>query len=68
MITNISGTKIIVDTVNKLLLHPKVPDKYKFNIVELAAKYEYNLIIGRREIIHLDAFIIGVINELNGIT
>ncbi len=62
MITNISGTKIIVDTVNKLLLRSEIPDKCKFNIVEIAAKYEYNLIIGRREIIHLDAFIVGVIN------
>jgi len=65
MITNISGTQIIIDVVNKLLLDPKVPDKCKYNIVEFGAKYEHTLIIGRREIIHLDTFIINVLNELH---
>ena len=67
MITNISGTKIMVDTVDRLLLHPSVPDECKYNIVEIAAKYEHHLVIGRRKIMHLEAFIIGVINELCGI-
>ena len=64
MITNICGSKIIKDIVDKLLTTDKIKEKSKIDIVELAAEYEYNLILGRREIIHLEAFITGIMKAL----
>lgn len=63
MITNITGTQIIRDLVDKLIL-TDIPYICKVDITEIAADYEDNLIKGRREIIHLDAFIAGVLNSL----
>jgi replication factor C subunit 3/5 len=64
MITNISGTQIIKDVVNKLMNNDGISDKSKINISEISAKYEHNLIRGRREIIHLEACINGIIYVL----
>ena len=64
MITNITGTQIIKDIIDKLLKSEAVSIESKFNIVEIAAKYEHNLIRGRREIIHLEGFITGVMYDL----
>jgi len=64
MITNINGSDIIRDVVDKLITNNKINDQKKINITEIAATYEYNLILGRREIIHLEAFVISVINIL----
>lgn len=64
MITNITGSQIIKDLVKKILLNNTIPLKSKMDIVELSAKYEHNLIRGRREIIHLEAFITHVITTL----
>jgi replication factor C subunit 3/5 len=64
MITNITGTQIIKDIVDKLLINDQIPYECKVNITELAAESENNLIKGRREIIHLEAFIAGVMNSL----
>jgi len=57
MITNIDGTTIIKDIVKKIL-ETDISIETKINIIELAANYEHNLIRGRREIIHLESFII----------
>jgi len=65
LITNITGTKIIVDLVDKLMLHPKIPDECKILIPEIAAECECNLVQGRREIMHLDLFIISVMALLD---
>lgn len=56
MITNITGTTIIKNAVQRLVDHPKINFSSKIQITETAAKYEHNLIRGRREIIHLEAF------------
>jgi replication factor C subunit 3/5 len=56
MITNISGTTIIKDVIQTLMEHPAIKFKSKVKIAEAAAKFEHNLIKGRREIIHLEAF------------
>lgn len=60
MITNISGSQIIKDIINKLFENKNINDSCKLNIVEIAAKFEHNLIRGRREINHLEAFIAGI--------
>ena len=64
MITNISGTQIMKDLVKKLLDDKNANFESKINISEISAKYEHNLIRGRREIIHLEAFINGVMYTL----
>jgi len=65
MITNITGTKIIKDIVKSIFSNDKVNENGKLGIAEMAAKYEHNLIRGRREIIHLEAFIFGLMYVLN---
>ena len=64
MITNIPGSQIIKDIVKKLFERDDINEKSKFYIAEIAAKCEHNLIKGRREIIHLDLFISGIIHIL----
>jgi len=61
MITNIDGTKIIKDILNNLLKNDDISFNDKIQITKNASKFEHNLIRGRREIIHLEAFITAVI-------
>ncbi|CAH6421761.1 replication factor C [uncultured virus] len=63
MITNFVGSQIIKDIIYKLLTS-NISFESKLNIVEIAAKYEHNLIRGRREIIHLEAFVVGIMRIL----
>jgi replication factor C subunit 3/5 len=58
IITNISGTKIMRDLLNKLCETSEIPEECKYKIIEYFAYYEYNLVIGRRNIIHLEAAVI----------
>jgi len=60
MITNINGTQIIKEIVNKLLKLNNINNECKYEIVKNSAIYEHNLILGRREIIHLEAFITSI--------
>lgn len=64
MITNKSGTTTIRNILMKLLECDTVSDVAKMNITEIAAQHEHNLIRGRREIIHLDAFVIDTMDTL----
>jgi replication factor C subunit 3/5 len=64
MITNINGTTIIKDITLKLCESQLTQESVKYEIIEEAAKFEHNLIRGRREIIHLEAFIMSVLNIL----
>lgn len=54
--TNINGTIIIRDLMDKLCLLD-VNIYKKAQITNIAAKYEYNLIKGRHEIFHIEAFV-----------
>lgn len=65
MITNITGIQIMRDILKKILKSPKVNETCKLNVAEIAAKYSHNLTRCRREIIHLEAFIVGVMNVFN---
>lgn len=60
MITNITGTHIMKDIVRALYLSNQITEEKKLCIAEVAAKFEHNLIRGRREIIHLEAFVTGL--------
>lgn len=65
MITNIAGSTIIKDIVDQLMISEMIPWKCKMDISEIAAHAENNLIKGRREIIHLELFFVGIINALH---
>lgn len=64
-VTNIPGTKIIRDLIIQLYNRKEISENHMLGLVELANKYEHNLIRGRHEIMHLDAFISGAIKLLH---
>lgn len=64
MITNISGTRIMRDLLNKLCENVDVPDECKHGIIEAVSYFEHNIIRGRRHIIHLEALIIKIMEIL----
>jgi len=64
LITNIKGSEIITTLMDKLIEKIK-DDEINARIIQCASDAEYNLIHGRRDIIHIDYFIAGVIRELN---
>lgn len=63
MITNIDGSKMIYDILMKIL-ERKIGEKTKCNIIDLASRYDHNIVRGRREIIHLEAFIVSTMKEI----
>jgi len=63
LITNIKGSDIIINILNKIL--ERIHDtKVNINIIRYASDAEYNLIHGRHNIININYFITGVIKEL----
>jgi len=60
-ITNISTLKIIKNIMNKLL-KTTTNIKLKYNIIELTSLYENRLHQGTRHIIHIESYIIKLIN------
>ncbi len=68
IITNIPGSKILKDILDKLILSDKISDVCKYDIIEIMALYEFRVINGRRMIVHLEAAILhimAVIYKLN---
>lgn len=63
MITNINGTYIIKSLTDKLI-QLDLDNTIKYKIIAFASFYEHRLILGRREINHLEGFINGVFNLL----
>lgn len=66
MITNISSNVIIKDILNIILfkIHKFKKDKI-FKIIDAASTFEYRLSKGRRDIIHIESFLITVISTLH---
>jgi len=62
--TNFNSTKIVKDITIKMTTDPTLSSKHKYKIVKNAAKYDYNLMLRRRDIIHIDAYLASVINIL----
>lgn len=62
MITS-KGTEIIVVLLERLIKEIN-DDKISAKIIKYASEAEYNLVHGRRDITHIDNFILGVIKEL----
>ena len=64
-ITNFSSTDIIKNILNKILLIDSIEDEKKMQIVQICSDVEYQMIIGRREIIQYDLLIIMIMNIIN---
>lgn len=64
LITNISGTEIMIELLEKLINY-NYDNLLKDKIIETFAKYEYRLIKGKRNIIHLESLIIHIIYIMN---
>lgn len=63
LITNIKGSDIITTLMDQLI--ERIDDnEINAKIIQCASKAENNLIHGRRDIIHIDYFIAGVMKEL----
>lgn len=65
MITNYSGSTLLRDIVDRLYSSPNLTKETKQKIVSKNADTEYRLMKGRRDIIHLDAFTISVMQYIN---
>ena len=63
LITNIKGS-VIITTLLDLLVQKIDDDEINAKIIQCASIAEYNLIHGRRDIIHIDYFICGIMKEL----
>jgi replication factor C subunit 3/5 len=64
MITNYKGIDILHDVLNKLL-ERNLSETCKINIITKTAEIEYNMVRGRRDIIHFDNFISHSMKEIN---
>jgi DNA polymerase III delta prime subunit len=62
MITNIKGTNSLIDIVDNIIKRPSINNLVKTKVVIVSAEMEYNMIRGRREIIHFDNFIMQLYN------
>ncbi len=64
MITNLDGTTIMRTLIDKLICSDKISEKSKQKIIKETSDFEYQLIKGRREIIHFDALITSIMKIL----
>lgn len=60
----VPSSKIIKDVVNKLIESDEITDKCKLDIVFLGTKYEHRLATKNKNIMHLDAFFIGITDAI----
>ena len=63
-ITNYEGVRIIRDIVRRLILSDKLNEKCKINIIVKTSEIEYNLLRGRREVIHFDDFVVNIMKMI----
>jgi DNA polymerase III delta prime subunit len=64
-ITNFTSTEIIRNIINKILQIDSIEDKKKMEIVQICSDVEYQMIIGRREIIQFDLLILMIMNIIS---
>jgi replication factor C subunit 3/5 len=74
LITNINLSEIIKLITNNIIdklitfnINKKIKNQLIYVLIEKAAEYEHRGILGRREIIHLEEFIISIIKNFNDI-
>jgi replication factor C subunit 3/5 len=59
-ITNYEGVKIIRDILRQIIDSDKLSEQCKANIIIRTSEIEYNILRGRREIIHFDSFVLNI--------
>lgn len=64
MITNFTGTQIITSIVDNLINDVNITDANKLFICKSACLYESRNVVGRREIKHLEAFCLSVMQQV----
>ena len=64
-ITNFTSTEIIKNIINKILQIDSIEDKKKMEIIQICSDVEYQMIIGRREIIQFDLLILMIMKILS---
>lgn len=64
MITNINASRIISDLLCFILRDMDIGEEAKCDIIMLTGRTDYNLIRGRREIINLENYLIGIMDIL----
>jgi replication factor C subunit 3/5 len=57
-ITNCEGIDILRDLIDMICLNDSIDDMLKYDIINMGSQAGYGIINGRREIIHLDTFVI----------
>lgn len=62
--TNIKSNKIIIDLLNIILKKSKLNDKQIKQIIESAAEYDTRLSLSRRDIIHIEGYVVRIMNIL----
>jgi replication factor C subunit 3/5 len=67
MVTNITCTQIMIDLTNAMMKHSSLTDDDKIKIAIHAGAYEHRLVLGRRDIKHLTAFVIHVMRDIKPI-
>jgi replication factor C subunit 3/5 len=60
LITNINGKLIMKSLINKLIESNNISENAKIKIIENAAYYEHNFVRKRREMKHIEGFIISI--------
>lgn len=65
LITNINKDRILRDLITLILEDDRVPQTAKFQITKYGAMYDHNITRCRREIIHLQGFIIKAMYLIN---
>jgi replication factor C subunit 3/5 len=64
-ITNYEGIKIMRDIVKKIANNDELPDECKLKILVKISSIEYNMLRGRREIIHFDSFVVHIMEIIH---
>lgn len=59
-ITNYEGIKIVRDILRQIISEPSLSENCKANIIIRTSEIEYNMLRGRRQIIHFDSFVTSV--------
>jgi replication factor C subunit 3/5 len=65
IITNISGTQIIMSILDDIIYNRKMDNDKIKKIIDIGCDYEHRLLLARRAIIHLESFIINIFSIIH---
>ena len=63
-ITNYEGVKIVRDIIRNLVICDNLTEECKINIIVKTSEIEYNMLRGRREVIHFDDFVVNIMKKI----